>query len=189
MMDNSARWSVLGVLACGIPCILFLFLLFLLAFFRLDHPGWSPGFTFNGFWGGRGTVLFVPGLMFLGVGGLIQLVLAAWVAVDAHRRGMSGFLWGILVFFTFIIGLIVYLIVTRAGPSPVPAFPVSPTAPPPAHSGTTCSQCQAPVQPEFRVCPFCGHSLRAGCPKCGGPVASDWKVCPHCAGPLGPGNG
>ena len=47
----------------------------------------------------------------LGIWGLIQAGLGVWVGVDANRRGLSGVLWGLLVFFTGIVGLIVYLLV------------------------------------------------------------------------------
>ena len=46
--------------------------------------------------------------------GLLHIVLAVWVGVDANRRRMNGVLWGLLVFFTSVVGLIVYLIVVQS---------------------------------------------------------------------------
>jgi hypothetical protein len=40
---------------------------------------------------------------------LINLALAVWVGIDAERRCTQGSLWGLLVFFTSIVALIVYL--------------------------------------------------------------------------------
>ena len=62
------------------------------------------GFGFRGFshwlWGGHD---FRPFLPVFSLGTLISLALAVWVGFDANRRGMSGFLWGLLVFFTSIV--------------------------------------------------------------------------------------
>ncbi len=115
----------------------------------------------------------------LWMGGLIQIGLAIWVGVDAHRKGLNGFLWGLLVFFTFIVGLVVYMLVGTSlargnGRAAAPAPAATPAA--------VCPACAKPVQREFKVCPYCGVSLR--CPKCEGPVESGWKVCPSCAEPL-----
>ena len=40
---------------------------------------------------------------------------------------------------------------------------------------------------DFKVCPFCGDSLRCG--QCDKPIQSGWKVCPHCTTPLGAASG
>ena len=92
----------------------------------------------------------------LGIWGLISALLGVWVGVDANRRGLNGLLWGLLVFFTGIIGLIVYLLV---GPSMTPRQDRAATgaragfgAAPPA---ARCPQCQATTRAEFQACPFC----------------------------------
>ena len=117
-MNDSTRWSVLGVLACGIPCILFLVLLFLLAFFWRGHPGLATDFPFDGFWGGHGPILFFPGLMFLGIGGLI--VLAGRRYVNAELGWLAGFLFicsvGILFYFSMLAEIdIFYSLIIFAG--------------------------------------------------------------------------
>ncbi len=142
---------------------------------------------------------------FLGLSGLIQVGLAIWVGYDAHRRGLNGFLWGLLVLFTFIIGLIVYLIVGPAmagrdgGPlfasaaSPATPQPPPAEAAPPASTGALprCPACKDEVRPEFKVCPYCGAALC--CRQCQQPVQAGWKVCPHCTAPIetpdGPSDG
>jgi len=142
----------------------------------------------------------------LGLGGLLQIGLAAWVGYDAHRRGMNGFLWGLLVLFTFIVGLIVYLLVggamSRGQASPFAADWAARVAPPDvprqdtaratggqtaaaepaAGTADTCPHCDEPVQPDFKVCPFCAGALLCG--GCDSPLEAGWKVCPRCARPV-----
>ena len=63
-----------------------------------------------------------------GIGFLIDLAIAIWVASDANKRGMSGTLWGIGVFLLCIVFLPIYLIVRK----PLLAQPYGyPPAPPP----------------------------------------------------------
>lgn len=121
-----------------------------------------------------------PGLAPLGIWGLIQAVLGVWVAVDANRRGLSGLLWGLLVFFTGIVGLIVYLLVApsmTARPEAMPAAAGIADAP-----ARQCPACRSVVRPEFKACPYCG--VRLVCSSCGERVEAGWKVCPFCAASL-----
>ena len=122
----------------------------------------------------------------LGIWGLIQIVLAVWVGVDANRRGHNGILWGLLVLVTPIIGLIVYLLVVQgmaqrigavaATPAAAPA--AAPAAVPPEKAGPRCPGCGATIDSEFKVCPYCEASL--ACNSCGKKVQPDWLVCPYC---------
>ena len=48
-------------------------------------------------------------------------------------------------------------------------------------SYTVCSQCEHPVESDFRVCPSCGVTLKQGCSSCGRLIRSAWRVCPFCA--------
>ncbi|HXV75927.1 MAG TPA: zinc ribbon domain-containing protein [Candidatus Polarisedimenticolaceae bacterium] len=134
-------------------------------FDRASHPFMLPWLGFYG-----------P----LGIWGLLQAALAVWVGLDAGKRGLNGVLWGLLVFFTGIVGLIVYLLVG-------PAMQTQPTGDAPAATAATaggrrCGSCATQVAPDFKVCPYCGTSLACG--RCGKPVGGDWKVCPYCTGPL-----
>ena len=126
-----------------------------------------------------------PFLGFFGLTGLIHLVLAIWVGIDANRHGMNGVLWAILVFFTSVVGLIVYLIFVqsptlRNGTLWAPGA----AAGRPGNGVHHCGHCGGRVQSDFRHCPFCGQSLASTCPHCSQPISPDWKVCPQCAGSL-----
>ena len=136
-----------------------------------------------------------------GLGGLIQIGLAIWVGMDAERRGMNGWLWGLLVLFTFIVGLLVYLIVGQSmGPRPagttfaraaspfvetVPRAAHAPPRPDPpssVHASGTCPGCRADVLPDYKICPHCGSSLR--CRECNETLRGGWKLCPQCGTPI-----
>ena len=97
--------------------------------------------------------------------------IALWTYYDAEKRGMSGLLWGLLVFFGSIVGLIIYLIVrSTSGPATDLA---------PAHTDK-CPSCAKPVQSAFVACPHCGTSLSKKCGHCGKQAELDWRVCPYC---------
>jgi hypothetical protein len=166
----------------------------ILAFWALRSCGHGP--FFGHWWDWDLGDLFFPswGFRFLGFGLLIQVVLAVWVGLDAGKRGMSGVLWGLLVFFTGIVGLLVYAIVctagtagTRNGPAAGPAPPPAPATSPPGveATGPTCRLCRSPVRPDFKVCPYCGNPIRQNCPSCGVEVEAAWKICPQCSADLG----
>ena len=125
---------------------------------------------------------------FLGFSGFIQLVLGVWVGVDAHKRGSNGYLWGLLVFVTPLIGLIVYLL--WAGDilesfSQNSATQATASSPPPSESA--CSNCGEQLGSGFKVCPSCGTKTQ--CSNCGKAVQPNWKLCPYCTEPLRPGLG
>jgi len=153
------------------------------------------GLSFRGMmWGPLGGdhhwLRIGPVFGLLGLGTLLQIVLAFWVGMDANRRGMNGLLWGLLVLFTFVVGLLVYLIVAQtAGNGPkeqvvaggaTSAVPAT-VARGREHDAHACGQCGGKVEAGFRVCPFCGAALAAGCPSCAKPVEAGWKVCPYCS--------
>ena len=143
------------------------------------------GFSFKRLmWGplaGSGMFPLGPVFGLFGFGALLQIVLAFWVGTDANRRGMNGVLWGLLVLFTFVVGLIVYLIVVQGSTSPAAA----PAEAIPAANGAIatggCPQCGGAVESSFEACPFCGAALGSGCPGCARPTRSDWKLCPYCS--------
>lgn len=161
----------------------------LLVFFLMQRGCWVLNPSWSMSWGNH-VMSFGPFTRFyglLGIWGLIQIALAIWVGVDANRRGLNGFLWGLLVLITNIVGLIIYLIaapliVQKNGG--VPALAASPApAAAPAAVQRRCPGCQAAVESDFKVCPFCGVSLR--CSQCEKPIQAGWKVCPNCGTPTG----
>lgn len=109
-----------------------------------------------------------------GLGVIIAAAIAIWVASDANKRGMSGIVWGIGVFFLCIPFLPIYLIVRKPlQPQPYPAAPppqaygqqagpVTPPAPPPVDPGPSahrfCSNCGTQLTPGARFCPSCGRA-------------------------------
>jgi hypothetical protein len=53
----------------------------------------------------------------------VWVFLCVWVYRDANKHGMDGTLWLIIVLFTHLIGLIIYLIVRKPETVPGPLFP------------------------------------------------------------------
>ena len=152
--------------------------------FILGMSGCWDG-PFLGGWLGHNSVPFFRMFAPISIWGLISACLAVWVGVDANKRGLNGVLWGLLVFFTGIVGLIVYLLVGpamqfRNGAVPEPS--VAPSGPPEAPAGR-CPKCQGEIADDYKACPFCGTALQCG--HCGKPTRGDWKVCPYCTAPLG----
>ncbi len=113
---------------------------------------------------------------FLTFTGLLQLILGVWVGVDAQKRGSNGYFWGLLVFFTSIIGLLVYLLwvtdaMEKIGKEVSQAKAQPQTAP-------TCPSCGGEVEDAFKACPACGTPLT--CPGCDKSIRGGWNVCPWC---------
>jgi hypothetical protein len=102
------------------------------------HGCLSPWINLHGWDFGWPHLLWPPFFGFVGWG-LIQLGLAVWVGIDANRRGSNGLLWGLLVFFAPIVGLVVYLLV-------VPSLGERPPA-------SRCPACRAAMDASFKLCP------------------------------------
>jgi len=144
------------------------------------------GGPFLGGWLGHDSVPFFRMFAPISIWGLISACLAVWVGVDANKRGLNGILWGLLVFFTGIVGLIVYLLVGpamqyRNGGSAAPGQPADPTHPP-QPVAKRCPKCEGEINDEYKACPFCATALQCG--HCGKPTQGDWKVCAYCTAPL-----
>jgi RNA polymerase subunit RPABC4/transcription elongation factor Spt4 len=165
----------------GGTLLLFIVIFLLFGWILTRGACWSLGFhdgrPFYGSWGSLFGMSF--GLMTL-----LHFAMAFWVGMDANRRGMQGILWGCLVFFTSIVGLVVYMIVCSGAlnspeksASPIEAVPA--TAPPPA-TGSECGACRSPLEPEFKVCPYCGEQQNRSCTGCSRELRAGWKVCPYC---------
>lgn len=76
--------------------------------------GWLPTVPAQTGPPGAGMVALV-GLIILGML-IIGILIAVWVYKDAKRRDMSAGPWVLLVIFTGLIGLIIYLVVRRDNP-------------------------------------------------------------------------
>ena len=172
---NSSSAKTLGVVLVVLAVLLAVGLLRLLILIPLGIvDGVGHGLRSSFF--DRGGSWFWPWAGFGGFFGLIFLffwvMVIVWVYRDAERRGREGALWAIIVFFTHVIGLIIYAIVRsgkpvkQGGPTPPPveAKPIAPAAPPadapimvPPVKPTACSRCGKEFRPEWLVCPFCGE--------------------------------
>jgi zinc-ribbon domain len=115
-----------------------------------------------------------------GIGFVIDLVIAIWVASDANKRGMNGIAWGIGVFLLCIVFLPIYLIVRKPLlPQPLP-YGYQPPPPPPQSSQpygyqpgpTTPPPGPPPVDPSQPVRHFCSN--------CGTQLVTGTKFCPSC---------
>ena len=99
-----------------------------------------------------------------GIGFLVALLIAIWVATDANKRGMNGAAWAIGVFFLCIIFLPIYLIVRKPVLAQTPyGYPPPPGSQPPyspplptGAAQQFCSNCGAPLSPGVKFCGKCG---------------------------------
>ncbi|MCB9779936.1 MAG: zinc ribbon domain-containing protein [Alphaproteobacteria bacterium] len=44
----------------------------------------------------------------------------------------------------------------------------------------TCNACKKELQPDWKVCPFCGTSTQTKCAECGKDIQPEWRACPYC---------
>ncbi len=198
MKAQSGRMALLLILF-----LVMLFMAFVLTPFALAPLGIFTGFAhgiqginFNA-WHFRPWFPFFPafGLAFFFL--ILWIAVIVWVYKDAERRGMSGLLWSLLVFFGHIIGLVVFLIVRQDHPvccgpeasrtsAPSASSRTSPGSAPPSSAAAsfTCPSCKKPVEKSFTYCPHCGATLQPACKNCGKPVDAAWKACPYCGATL-----
>ena len=81
-----------------------------------------------------GVLVFFIGLI------VLNIILLVWVAKDAKSRGMDNpILWMILVFFTGLLGLIIYLLARTGGEM------------------TKCQNCNNKRLIALAKCPHCGN--------------------------------
>ena len=88
------------------------------------------------------------------------LSMAWWTFKDVRDRGSRPFAWGLLVLFTNLVGVAVYLIARK--------------------EWRECPGCGQGIEKRFRFCPSCGHALKAACANCGQPLRRDWEYCANC---------
>ena len=103
------------------------------------HPGGPDGSAVAGGAAGCGCLVFML-LFFLGIAAL-HIVILVWVARDAKARGMdSPVLWLLVVIFTGVIGLIVYIFARPQG------------------NLVACPQCKNKRLQASAKCPHCGNA-------------------------------
>ena len=117
------------------------------------------------------VALLVAKAVLAGIAALIPAVVwigpALWVYWHAQKHDVAKpFLWALLTLFTWVIGLVVYLI---------------------AHSDDSaialCPTCGSRVKRQYQKCPQCGGPLtstRAKCPSCGRKLEPSWEFCARC---------
>jgi len=100
-----------------------------------------------------------------------------WVYSNAESRGMSGLIWGLLVFFGGLIGLLVYLL-----------FREQQKSAPPQHINRQepyrCSGCKKSLQKDFVICPYCRTTIQNRCHSCKREIEEQWNACPFCKADL-----
>ncbi len=92
---------------------------------------------------GLGLICILPIIMLI-----IGIVIAIWVYKDAEKRGSSGALWLIIVIFTSIIGLIIWLVVRP----PIGGEKGK-------GSNRNCPSCGRGIPEDARVCPYCNKKF------------------------------
>jgi uncharacterized membrane protein YhaH (DUF805 family) len=132
--------------------------------------------------GGCGTVIFIMIAIFV-----INIIILVWVAKDAKARGMGSPIgWLILVFFTGILGLIIYYFARPSGDK------------------TLCPNCSNLRLSSMMTCPHCGNSKantpsrpaepyvppapassgQKFCSACGAKIDADNAFCQECGKPV-----
>ena len=94
---------------------------------------------------GLGLVCILPIIWFI-----IAILIAVWVYRDAEKRDSSGALWLIIVIFTGIIGLIIWLIVRP---------PIGGKKKAATDSERRCPNCGRVIPDDARTCPYCGKNF------------------------------
>lgn len=70
----------------------------------------------------------------------VSLAFAVPTGVSASKRGMNPLGWGTLAFFTWIVGVVIYLICIK-----------------PRRDEVICAACGNSIPRQHVFCPFCGH--------------------------------
>jgi hypothetical protein len=85
---------------------------------------------------------------------IIWLIIGIWVYKDAEKRGKSGILWFLIVFFIGIIGLIIYFLVRDSKSDLLDSVGGS------SHKvERRCPNCGREIPNDARVCPYCGKQF------------------------------
>lgn len=129
--------------------------------------------------------------MFTTFGLLIAFIAAYWVYNDARGRGHelgTALLWSLGTLAAMIVFLPLYLLfgrkpkMTGAGRKrnddiiDVEATPVT-------EETINCPMCGGKTKEDYKMCPYCGYTLKPKCEGCGHELNREWKVCPYCQAP------
>ena len=107
------------------------------------------------------TMIIVGVILFV-----LYIKLLIWVYRDAKKRKMDEVIWLLIVFFTFIIGLIIYIVVRDPLIAEKTEQPPKPTAPQPEPKAEEkrdvkyCPACGSPVSEKAEFCSLCGENLK-----------------------------
>ncbi|MBP2636266.1 MAG: hypothetical protein H6Q72_2173 [Firmicutes bacterium] len=118
---------------------------------------------------------------------LIGALAAYWVYNDARGRGhelSSALLWAGGTMFALIIFLPLYLLLGRK-PSLKPhrSQEIIDIEATPVEETIKCPMCSMRVKEEFKLCPYCGFTLKPACSSCGKEMNREWRACPYCQTP------
>lgn len=99
---------------------------------------------------------------------IVVAIIGIIVFKDAKKLGMNEWLWILVVIYVPNgLGIIIYLIMRSS-----------------EKKKRRCIKCSEPIDPNFALCPHCGHKLKESCPSCDKAIESEWKVCPYCSSQL-----
>ncbi|MCL2462537.1 MAG: zinc ribbon domain-containing protein [Defluviitaleaceae bacterium] len=104
-----------------------------------------------------------------------DILLLLIVLRDAKRKGLSPVFWGILVFLTTVLGLLIYLLYQQRKESPELQRPAPRPVP-----GRVCPNCGTVQNPDNAFCYVCGAQMELRCKKCGAPLHPAAIFCPVC---------
>ena len=120
---------------------------------------------------------------------VLYVLSIVWVMRDAHRRGTTWTVWGIVAIIP-VVGLVAYCLlrppllqIDRDEQELEIAYKQRAL-----QKYGNCAVCGCPVQDDFIVCPSCHTPLKNQCSRCGKPLDPTWSMCPYCATPVNVGN-
>lgn len=99
--------------------------------------------------------------------GSIWFFLAIYVGLAADDRGKNGPLWFIIVLFTGIIGLLIFVIETSGNNTH-------------KTDSIECSECNSTNSPNSNYCSNCGEELSIECPECSSINSPKSNYCNNC---------
>jgi len=121
------------------------------------------------------------------IGLAIAALAAYWVYSDARGRGhgsTTALLWSLGTLFMLVVFLPLYLIFGRRLTPARRGEPAIDIEGVPVEELMHCPMCGSKVKEDFKVCPYCSHTLKPKCEKCGQDMNREWRTCPYCDTPV-----